>query len=387
MAAAPPLFSLPGLSLAILSLVVYQLCFALILLCLPRRALLLRWLSLAPLSAAAYAVARHGVAPAGPPQRQAPLLGLLVIHWLGLAEYVLLSRVALTGPTRWRRRLWQALALSCNARRLGTPWEAKNVYSRRGPWSTPRFLAHVVPRVMLCYLVVDALMLAPPPDAHLVAVRKQTAWRLWTLTAEDVGFRAAATVLFWLVSYCIVYGLIHVAAVAAVVLGLSTPAFWPHLFGPVSELYTLRGFWGTFWHQRLRRTLTSFSDAVADHVLCIRRPSTLSTYTRLFLVFAISGLLHHPTDTVQGLPATETASVAFFLMQPLGIVAEDAAQALTRSWPLPRWVRSVAGYVWVAFFLVCTTPTWMFSIARLGQTPDLLPVKVARPLVAWLTGE
>ncbi|XWX00120.1 hypothetical protein V2A60_008137 [Cordyceps javanica] len=445
MAAAPPPPPPPSLispaaavGLAAVSIAAYQLIFALVVVALPRRALAARVLSLAPLAVAAWAVNRCAVARAGPPQRQAPLLGLLVIHWLGLAEYVLVSRVDAaklselaagavvapdddavpsdgapekqqqqqqqqqeSGKVGMGRQIWQALSLSCNARRLGTEWEVKNVYRRRGlpgsqqqagggsssSSSRMRFLAHVVPRIALCWLVVDALMQAPPPEPHLVAAAKQTPWRLWTLTGEDLGFRAAATVLFWLTAYCVVYILIHVGAVASVALGLSTPAFWPHLFGPLSELCTIRGFWGTFWHQRLRRTLTAFSDVIADRVLLMPRGGLASRYARLFLAFAISGLLHHPTDTVQGLPATETASVAFFLMQPVGILIEDAAQALTRRWPLPRGARAAAGYVWVALFLVCTTPTWMFSIARLGQTPDLLPVKVARPLLAMLTRE
>ena len=72
--------------------------------------------------------------------------------------------------------------------------------------------------------------------------------------------------------------------------------------------------------------------------------------------------------------------MAFFLMQPLGIMAEDAVQATTRAWRLPRVVRSVAGYVWVALFLFATTPTWFFAIQRLGTSPKLLPIPVAEPL-------
>ncbi|KAJ4148309.1 hypothetical protein LMH87_002786 [Akanthomyces muscarius] len=402
--AAPPL-SPTAITPAILSIAIYALLFALTLVFLPRNAIVTRTLSLVPLTLAACSVFRYAIALVGPAAtRQSSFLGLLIIHWLGLVEYILLSRVdsaklcslaapAASGQTERNgqaglaRQLWQALSLSCNARRLGTEWEVKNVYHRAGGAQTRlRFVAHVVPRIVLCYLVVEGLTSGPLPEARFITAEKQTAWKLWTLTGEDVGFRVGATMFFWLITYCVIYILIHVPAVVSVVLGMSAPEFWPHLFGPMSALYTIRGFWGSFWHQRLRKTLTSLSDFIASAVLAIPHPSVLSTYTRLFLVFAISGLLHHPADIFQGMPVTQTASLAFFLMQPVGIVAEDAVQALTRSWPLPRVMRSIAGYAWVALFLVCTTPTWMFGVMRLGQTPDVLP-KVVKPLVDMLTAK
>lgn len=116
-------------------------------------------------------------------------------------------------------------------------------------------------------------------------------------------------------------------------------------------------------------------------MLFIPRGTLLSRYTRIFLVFLISGLLHHPTDTVQGRPFRERASLDFFMMQPLGVMLEDAVQALTRTWPIPGVVRKVVGYAWVVFFLSLTTPQWMYSIARLGQSAELLPVSVALRLV------
>lgn len=88
-----------------------------------------------------------------------------------------------------------------------------------------------------------------------------------------------------------------------------------------------------------------------------------------------------------GLPPTELASMAFFLLQPVGVMAEDAVHAVTRNWPLPKTVRRVVGYGWVMGFLVCTTPTWMFAVARHGPAPDMMPWPVARPLMEMLGGK
>ncbi|OAA72470.1 hypothetical protein ISF_01543 [Cordyceps fumosorosea ARSEF 2679] len=293
--------------------------------------------------AAALAVHRLAILPAGPPPAPGvPLVGLLVLHALG-------------APPRHRVG---------GQERVPPPWRR-----RADPARLPR--ATCCPGSRRAISSWTQLMMAPPPE--LVAADQQTAWRLRTLTPRRTSRSArppprssgsSPTASSTSSSTC--------PPPLSVALGMSRPEFWPHLFGPLSELYTIR----------------AHSGISASAGRSPRSPtSSPTTYTRLFLVFAISGALHHPTDVVQGLPRGLTATVAFFLMQPVGIVLEDAVQALTRGWPLPRAVRSVAGYAWVVFFLVCKTPTWTFSVARLGQTPDLLPIPVARPLVAMLTGE
>lgn len=208
--AAPPL-SPTAIIRAVLSIAIYALLFALTLMFLPQNAVFTRTLSLVPLTLAACSVFRYAIVLVGPAAtRQSSFLRLLTIHWLGLVEYILLSRVdsvkisslaasATSGQTERNgqvglaRQLWQALSLSCNARRLGTEWEVKNVYHREGgPQTRLQFVAHVLPRIVLCYLVVDGLTSGPLPAARFITAEKQTAWKLWTLTGEDVGFRVGA---------------------------------------------------------------------------------------------------------------------------------------------------------------------------------------------------
>lgn len=249
------------------SFTTYQGLFALTVTTLPKTAIFLRTLSLFPIFLAALAVVKYAVLTTGGGPRHAFLIGLMSIHYLGAAEYILIKRVDSatlselysknsTSSSKengkadreqtasFGQLVWQALSLSCNARRITTPWAVKNIHARNPPLSRAKFLLHVIPRTALCCLLVDIFTHAPPPEAHLVTVDKQTAWRLWTLTPEDVIFRAICTVMFWLVSYVLIYLAIHVVAIVAVGLGFSSPEFWPHLFGPVTELCSLRGFWG-----------------------------------------------------------------------------------------------------------------------------------------------
>lgn len=253
-------------ALAIAYIAAYHLVFALQLTFLPKSAIIPRLLGALLLAAIAqYGIIQRAIVLTGPPARHSPLSGMLMIHYLGLLECLLLLRIdaatlatlAVHDPRSSATKnqsasiggkIWQALSLSCNARRIGTPWQVKSVYPRKGPQTKWRFVMHVLPRVVLGYIVVDVLNQGPAPEAALISPAKQTAWRLWTLTGEDVGFRLAATMAFWTITYSILYVMMHSVALVSVVLGMSGVEFWPHLFGPMREAYTLRGFWGYVSH-------------------------------------------------------------------------------------------------------------------------------------------
>ena len=144
----------------------------------------------------------------------------------------------------------------------------------------------------------------------------------------------------------------------------------------------------TFWHQCLRQGLNGHADVIADSIIKIPRATILSRYTRLFLAFLISGLIHHSSDLAMGIPRVEAGSLVLFLLQPLGIMLEDAIQTLTRhvstSGSLGR-VRRTVGYVWVVVFLAWSTPKWFYPQQRLGIDPaNLLPFHVVGPVIRKL---
>ena len=89
-----------------------------------------------------------------------------------------------------------------------------------------------------------------------------------------------------------------------------------------------------------------------------------------------------------GIPRAEAGSLVLFLLQPLGIMLEDAIQTLTRRVPTSRsldWIRRVVGYVWVVVFLAWSTPKWFYPQQRLGIDPaNLLPFRIIRPVIRQL---
>ena len=125
----------------------------------------------------------------------------------------------------------------------------------------------------------------------------------------------------------------------------------------------------------------------------------ITRYTKLFLAFAISGCMHVGHD-VGGAVEARGGAMHFFCIQFVGIVIEDAVQALFRRGRVRKdkgsrrgqveqgskkeaagWERWV-GRVWVAVFLVWSTPVFQYPVmsAKRRQGDDMLPFSFARSL-------
>ena len=88
----------------------------------------------------------------------------------------------------------------------------------------------------------------------------------------------------------------------------------------------------------------------------IRRGTTLSSYTQLWLAFAISGTMH--ANSMLGLPRPLNISTTectlgmlrFFLWQALAITTEDFAMWVCKhifGGTGPKYFRTVVGWAWV----------------------------------------
>jgi len=134
------------------------------------------------------------------------------------------------------------------------------------------------------------------------------------------------------------------------------------------------------WHQWLRKQLEENSNFISSSILRIPNGTLLARYTKIVLAFGISGLLHYLTAITTGLPPSHTGDLTYFLMQALGIMCEDAVQALYRrntSGKPGSWTR-IVGYIWVSLFLIWTTPQWMYPRARaiVPGKDDMPPWKI-----------
>jgi hypothetical protein len=138
--------------------------------------------------------------------------------------------------------LFRAAGMYFNLRRFGVRGETSMIHRRA--ITRARLVYTKVAEILILYLIMDAAMSGPPPETHLITREKQTLFRLSNLSLEDLLFRFFSTLGYWLVTF-VCNRLNHACAVVvSLVIGLSHPEDWPHLNGPISACYTVRGFWG-----------------------------------------------------------------------------------------------------------------------------------------------
>ncbi len=144
------------------------------------------------------------------------------------------------------------LATSTNWRHLNTPWEVNGCppFSAKDKSCVPsrsQFLLRATAIFLACYYFMDFLIVAGeqnPRDINLFTPDKVPVFtRLGEITVGEVTTRLAASVMQFVGTYCVIQSLYNGAAVVCVALG-SQAKDWRPAFGSLSELYTIRKFWG-----------------------------------------------------------------------------------------------------------------------------------------------
>jgi hypothetical protein len=159
------------------------------------------------------------------------------------------------------------------------------------------------------------------------------------------------------------------------------PHLWPAYYGSPSVIFThgIRGFWGQYWHQTMRWSVSAPGYAIAD---ALRLPSrSMVRYAIITTVaFGLSGITH--TGLVPPEPLYATISVnhirlciaGFFWIQAAGILLEAvAARCIVALGGLQFWqsgagmrVRQAVNGVWVLAWFALTLPLLAEFARQLG---------------------
>ncbi|KAJ5103030.1 hypothetical protein N7532_003559 [Penicillium argentinense] len=300
-------------------------------------------------------------------------------------------------------RVYYSAQLFTHPRGVNTPWKIKNApphpayYRRKGTVSPPRgrFLIRQISIAVWQYLVLDlfctlALQQALEQKKHETLPPTVQ----WDLTFEQWIERIISNLMAGFVVSRILIDFHHrVFSVITVCLGLESTSDCPPLFGSATSVHSLRTFWAKFWHQLLRRPLTSVSAFITQSLFGHASKSSFQHYMIVCLVFFFSGGLHVVLDLVQGIPVEESGAMLFFALAPLGLMIEDCIRLLWNSLsPLrssdqlketktakPRW-QKVLGLLWAMAWLG-TTSTWYFYPQMLRpQNQNLVPFSVVSQL-------
>lgn len=256
-----------------------------------------------------------------------------------------------------------ALVLIFNMRGIRWNYQVKNVPAvpTAEARSRRRFIARRLVAAVYYFLMAD---LASQAAVHILYTNEATLRRgdvdskyltLWDERSLVWSFVRALT--FGVQPYYMLQLQYTVFSIVAVATHCSLPADWPASFGALSEVTSVRAFWGSYWHQTLRRLFQAWSCAARD-ALGFAPGSLGSRYAQLWLSFLMSGLGHAASILILPSPRNVTFAerthgmLVFFVAQAALITAEDGVKHVWRKWlGGPGADRSflvrLLGYAWV----------------------------------------
>ncbi|KAJ5264844.1 Acetyltransferase pyr8 [Penicillium rubens] len=271
-----------------------------------------------------------------------------------------------------RSRLFRTWAFFLNFRGVGTTWEARNVpyhaaylqqNSTGQTLSRKRYILREIAIIIWQYLLIDLIEMGMKNTTH------EDRTHLFGPGLEYRYFDATFEQYILSRAYFLIL----------VIFGIASPESCRPAFGRMSEAYSVRGFWGKFWHQSLRWPFTSVSNYITRDVLRLPRPSILERYANISFTFFMSGVFHLVCNATQGIPPSESGAVKFFCSFPLAIIIEDGVEVIWHRLagqdkvdiqpvqPVPFWQRLI-GFLWVGVWMCVTSPWYLYPAAR--QRPD-----------------
>ncbi|KAG9237506.1 membrane bound O-acyl transferase family-domain-containing protein [Amylocarpus encephaloides] len=285
-------------------------------------------------------------------------------------------------------------------RNVGSAYEIVPPFSSKDPAYVPSrraFLMWVGAKALGAYILLD-VMTSGEADVSktpiLFAADKVFLFsRLGDVTLEELKLRASVSIGHWIGSYLVLQLFHSSLAFGTVALGFYEPKSWPPLFNSFSTVWSLRQYWGKFYHQLMRPKLTTLSNFFINNLLHLPKSTPheriFHRYASLLGVFFFSGLCHVAMDIWGVIPLLESGALEFFCAQAGGIMLEDGVSSFylrlrgvhkNKDRKPSVWQR-VLGAMWVASWLIWTTPMWIYPGMRrpvTGPKGELLPFSLVK---------
>lgn len=332
------------------------------------------------------------------------IIGMTICIWMGHMSYVLCLQGSKNHEpgTQWD---WHRAYKMCwNVRWLGTPHEAPSntPKPRTTAPATPeslqfdlkeassptnsggnrtkrhRFLLSNLLSVAALYMInmlfehgLASIVTHLSPSESDFELRKQIYFRrLTTTSTREAVIRTIVVVNFVWTSWAGCVGSHRISSVFFVGVGLDEPEHWPTLMGSPWQMYSVRRFWGRFWHRSTFRTYIGYGTLVAENVLKLRRGTLAHKVCVEFIVFLVSGIAHAATTRTMGYTCGYWEDVWWFVANYGAILTETAFQSVFAS-VLRRQNGSIIrglGAMWLFAFFFWSLPKAQFpkTLCRTG---------------------
>lgn len=308
----------------------------------------------------------------------------VLIHLVHITSVLYLEKWKLhPKSTNWN--LHAAYKIWGNPQLLNTHRQVRNARNNLSPnLSRIRFLAHRCLQLAILYLAHKYVVTKIFPDAFMplfidsfAPAQEKYISRLFTfrLTIYETLLRAVVAV-HWI--WINVFGLhltqTAVAILFSVILRWDEPCEWPSLFGSPFEAYSLRRFWGQFWHRIVVRPYTTYGLHVS-RACGIPVNSTAEKLVTAVFVFLLSGIAHSLV-TWQTIGCGYWRDIHWFLMNAVAAVGEtlvakwckrmvayETKGEMKKQKPAGKsfCLHRVLGTIWVFLFFFWSVPKWEYG--------------------------
>ncbi|KAH9484824.1 Acetyltransferase cdmC [Psilocybe cubensis] len=287
------------------------------------------------------------------------------------------------------RLKWAFMDVWFNPRAINYSDEATNILPPRPSFPTRRaFVLRQLRDLVIGIFIYDVTQIVARANPYFgfPTPKVEGIQQLWRLG----GF------LYGVGIYLMVQFQHKIASMIFVGFGISDAEDWRPLFHSFKYAYSLRGLWGKMWHQMFRRAGLAHANYFLKK-LGIPRKSTAANFFTLYVVFALTGILHHGGDAMFLQSISKAGSFQFFMLQAVGITIEDFVLKLVGSITttkeakanlettkhiadadvrandekLPPWSVRLLGFTWVLVWLSITLPWWTDPICNNGYMREI----------------
>ena len=191
--------------------------------------------------------------------------------------------------------------------------------------------------------------------------------RIRTITVRETTIRSWLVFNFVWSSWAIFTATHDLLAFAFVAVGIDEPEDWPSLYGSIFEAYSIRRFWGRFWHYLVQRSYSTYGSLLSQKILRLPPGSFADRTCVSFSVFLISGIVHACITAQLGFTCGYWEDIAFFMMCHTALFIEASVQrfaSLAFGGSRPNgWICRLVGYTWVFGFLFWVLPKHQYPKA------------------------
>lgn len=218
--------------------------------------------------------------------------------------------------------------------------------------------------MVLCIAVEGSISLGLQPSSGDFGMQHRSYFH-WALDRQALLRFCLAFHWAWLTIFFshIIHSIMAILFVVA--LPLDHLDDWPPLFGNPLRAYSLRRFWGGFWHKIAAPSQAEYGRLVSRRLLGLEVNTTEEKSFVALWVFAISGIIHALVNIKTDPETNPFLDLQFLLLNFCGGFAESL---VTRTIPksvsnrIPTLVKRVIGFAWVWLFFYCTVSAYQWPI-------------------------